>query len=210
MHPLDWFQRERENWKEIEDEEYKRNMSWKVDEDDRSPQVEVEPILVDPLTVTLDEYGHMVHRGATPRAMELALESMTTHETEMMYLLLDSFGNAKNTRYSLPQTTSKHFYVNEQTGRLSAQFDKMNFVPGSSLIFMQALQLVWMNSQTVLLNLMMTLFTVMAGWWADYIRNTVFGGATLNQWKLACIAVITARMVFVCKVRINEMSSCHL
>ena len=182
---LDWLQRE-EEWKEIEREEFARNLEWKKDCNTSSPEVPVDPVLIDTLTSVVDEYGHMVHCGGTTRAMEIALDRMTTQQRELFMLASDSFGN-ETTRFSLPTTSSRNFQTNDN-GKLSAQIDKMNHIPGISISFMEALRLI--DLETDFAQLLERLFVVFGGFWSDYVRGDEFGAATLDQWKEACLQLL--------------------
>ena len=147
------------------------------------------PILADPLVSAVSEYGHMVHRGALERAIGLVLHHMTVGEREMAYLLLDAFADKNRcNRYSLPRAEASNFYLQdkEDGSRLSKQFNKMSQVPGISLPFVEAMEIVWAENHLDLVSLTRRLLTILVAFWGDYIENEKFGGISLSQWIECC------------------------
>ena len=181
---LDWFQRDAEEWKDIHEHEFAKFLHWKRTNDD-TDEVDLDPILVDPVVSAVNEYTHMVHRGAMSKAISLAINHLTVSERELLYILLDCFGHDRKTRFSLPRTGATHFYLKEN-GDLSSQFTKMNHVPGVSLIFTEALNLVWCESRPRLCDLFRKVLTILAAFWGDFVRSEKFGGVDLDNWLVSC------------------------
>ena len=201
MDALDYFQREAEEWKEIHEKEFGEFLSWKIKEGEDVADEKLEPVLVDVIVSAVNEYTHMVHRGAMSNAIALAVKHMTVSERELLFLFLNAFGQKRNSiwRFSIPQTGASHFYLTKK-GELSSQFTKMNHVPGISLLFSEALSLVWFDKNRELVQLFRQILTVLGGFWGDFVRNNKFGGCSLEQWIQACVELLEecVSFCFVC------------
>ena len=199
MEERDWFQQDREEWKQVFEEEFSKHLSWKLSGDEDALEVDVSPILADPIVSAVSEYGHMVHRGALERAIGLVLHHMTVGEREMAYLLLDAFSDKnRQNRYSIPAAEASNFYLQDDGVKLSKQFNKMCHVPGISLPFNEAMEIVWEESHAELVSLTRRLLTILVAFWGDYVENEKFGGITLSQWIECCRDLLDECLLYMC------------